>query len=810
MKAARAGMRAPGQAKRADPANAKAAKTVRAKLEKLGVKAIGKDSSAEDIEDYVQRLEDWQVPTLEPRYREWLLHLYYIAGEQHLAYHRERRRWVARRALPWRIRSKYNITAKAMKWAVGRLTENKPTVTVQARTADMSDTEKAESKEMLFWYLWDRLKLLKSIQRARRLSWACGSSFLKVGYDAEAGGSYPATKKRPRIVNVPQPDPSGMVDPMTREPVMVEVPTEVGVEEYYVDAEGNDLGPVEAFEDDPDTGTKRLVKAKVPEDVAYIADGEVYIDVCPAFEILWDPYVTELEESWYVQHRRVLPLSRIAATLVRTPEELAQLEKARLAEEDGRSMLWTGLVNRDFGFDESGNGRLSTMASRKNREEGQLAETDREYKVVETWIFPKNRDLKALWGDKGAIITTVGGAMIGKPRPLPEWALRTCPFIKIGEGEEEGNHYDKPPARDVIPMQDDLNRTLSTAQEGFGLKARMILGAPANHGMNVKLLGHMAGVLLTYRSQEFRPEPIKLDANTEGWEDLYATILAAANDISNTNDASTGKLPSAGLSAKALYSLQYADERSISEVSGLQDMALKRLAEAMDAVTQVEYTEARKIRLVGDDRAYMIEHEVSPEALRADVDYTFLPGSMLSRQKEAVRNELLALKDAGLISPEMVLKHFPTSTPDVFRASFDLQQAAARNVLRDLRTLAEPQPIQPQPWENAAIFAGVLAEYMLTQQFKKKLDPERQKLIAQTWQVYEQMRLLALMGQMGQPVSGPVDPNGASGGSASGAPAGPGQGPPVASPPPPGMDSQAGANAIEANATKAMRAPEPM
>lgn len=790
MAAARRGMRAPGQDAR--PASSGFDKTkaqsIRKRLEALGVKPVGRDSSQEDREEFVKRLEDSQQSLLEPLYREWLMHLYYIAGEQHLAYHRERRRWIIRKALPWRIRAKYNVTAKIMRWHVGRLTENRPTVTVQARTADLDDLEKAEAKEMLFWYLWDRLGILKLWGRARRLAWACGSSFLKCGYDSNAGGNYPATKKRPRMVDVMVPDPSGAVDAMGQ-PVQVPSQQQVGIEEYYVDAAGADLGPVEKYELD-ENGQQRLEKAPVPENVHYVADGEAYIDVCPAFEVLWDAYVTDPRDSWYIQHRRVLPLSRIAATIATTPGSLERLKAAKRSEEDGTTMLWTGLVNRDAGFE-----GMSAGKHGNGGEDGQLAELDVEYKVVETWIFPKNGDLKALWGDRGAIITTVGGIEIEKPRELPEWALRACPFIKLGEGEEEGNHYDKAPARDIIPLQDDVNRTLSTAQEGFALKARMILGAPQNHGINIKLLGAMPGVLMTYRSQEFKPEVLKLDANTEGWAELYATALSAANDLGNTNEASTGKLPSAGLSAKALYSLQYADERSISETSALQDEALKRLAEALDAITSVEYTEPRKIRLVGEDRSFMLEHEVSPEQLRVDVDYTFLPGSMLSRQKEAIRNELLALKDAGLVTPEMVLKHFPTSTPDVFRLSYNLQNAAARNVLRDLTTLETPQPHQPQPWENPAIFASVFEEFLLTEKFRKRTDPQRQALIVQTWQTYKQMQFASMQ---------PTAP--AAGGS--GAPAAGGQAGPM-QPPTPGMDPAAGAANLEQSATTAMSAPEP-
>jgi hypothetical protein len=749
----------------------------------LGLKVVRFDSPDEELENFVQRLEDSQEYILTEREKEWQLHIYYSSGQQYLSFHRDRRQWIPRRTLPWRVRSTYNICGKAENIRVSRLTENKPSITVQARTADRSDVEKAEYKETLFWYLWDRLQIHQKIVRARRWAFKCGSGFLKVGFDANAGECCPVTRKVPRKAMVPQqvPGPNG-------QPVTELVEQVVGLDEFYLDKDGNELGPVEIDVPDEVTGKAVRQRQEPPDGTDFYYEGEAFAEVVSAFEVLWDRYVDDINESWYVQHRRILPLSKILAMF---PDAADKIKDARLADEDGKSIQWSGLMPRAMVLEQGGPSYERLVGSSGD----QYGYVDREYKVVETWIFPKDDNLRRLWGKSGAILTTVGGRLVDK-KPLPEWALKACPFIQFHEITEEGNHYDKPPMRDLVPLQDDINRVRSTAMEAFALRSRLLLWAPQNHGMNFRILSAMAGALVTTRSRESKPEPLNLGDGAEGWQQLYESSLAAATDLGNMNDASTGKVPSAGIAAKAIYALQYADERSITEASNLQDLSLKRLAEALDAITRVEYTDRRKIRLVGADRSFLIEHEIGPDEIAVDVDYTFAPGSMMSRQKDAVKNEMLQLLQLGLVDAATVRKNLATATPDVFRLSYDLQEAHARRVLSQILKATQPEPYQPQPWEDPAVHASVLEEYMLSAKWDEFAETPQKEVIMQLWQVYKQMQ---------QPQQ-PAPPPSAGGAPPSGAPAAP-QASPANIPTPSGMAPIQGAEQLEAAATRTMAPP---
>ena len=753
-----------------------------AKAEDFGLINVGLHSQPEDMADWERRLWHDQDDVVEERAREWVQAIYYDANYQYITYHRDMRRWIPRRTVPWRVRSIYNITHKSVNWRVSRLTENKPQVQVQARSEDREDVERAEYKEMLFWYLWDRLRIHEKIRKGRRWSALCGVGFLKGGWDPTAGEGTPATKFLDETIEIDLPPEEGdrgaaMILGVAKETLTV--PTE-----YYVDAAGNKLGPVYEIEMDEDlTEEERLrdeaeegevrsdmsppkeplrKRQEPPEGTATLNDGEAYIDVRTPFNLRWERYVDDIADSWYVQDADILPASRILALW---PKAIQRLKEATPASDEDKALQWQGVVPRRWQFQYEGTeyGRAQNTDSNET-----VGYVDREYLVRETWIFPKTDHLKKLWGQSGRVLVTVGGVLV-EHYPLPRWAIEACPFVALPEDYEPGNHYYRTFLRDIVPIQDDINRSRSHLAEAGMVAARPMIGALQNNQINMKLLGHMPGVLVTYRSPQHKPEMLQFNPSVQIMRDFYDTSLAAAQDIGNMNEASTGKLPSAGLAAKAIYALQYADERSITEVSNAQDDALNRIAQLLDAITKREYDDERKIRVVGENRFYLAEADILPEHLQAEVDYRFVPGSMLERQKEAVRNEVSQWLEMGLIDQARAAKLLPSAVPGGLRQSHDLHEAKARRQVQMILTGKEGS--DPQPWDNPAVHVMVIEETMLAAKWQH-VPEDRQARIIQLWQAYKQQ------------MAPPPMPGGGGGEPAPGAGAQPGAGgqPPIGAP----------------------------
>jgi hypothetical protein len=709
------------------------------KVEDFGLFVVGLHSDDEDIAWWETRLWESQDELIHERSKEWRMNLLYCAGNQYIAYHKVERRWIPRKAAPWRLRSLYNVVQKAVNLRVSRLTENKPMITVQSATTDAEDVERAEFKETLFWSLWKKLRLHVKLAQARRWASKTGSGFLKVWWDPDAGPPRARTKFILKEEQVERP----VLDPVTQQPgvdpvtgeAMTEMVREVtGIEEVYLDVDGNELGPVEDIQDDnARIGAKTIIRNPIPEKAEMYHDGEISVTVLSPFNLRWDRYADDPSDSWYVQESEIMPLTALAAIF---PKKLDDILQSDLASEDevlymhraGLTQIQTQESSIDYG--QPGRSRGTDAQSRNN------APLDKEFVVRRTWIWPQNDYLKRLWGEDGALIVTVGGTCVHKSG-LPKWALLENPFIRFIDTEEEGNHYAKSFLRDLMPLQDDINRSRSHWAEKEAISSRLILGAPQNHQINVRTMANLPGAMVTYRSPQHEPKPIAFANGTADAENFYSASLQAAQDVASMNDASTGKLPSAALAARAIYALQFADEKSVAEASNAQDEALVQLARIIDAIVRVEYTEMRKIEVVGDDRGYMVYQEVRPEKWQSDVDYQFVPGSMLSKNKEAIRNEMIQLLQLGLVSANDVKQYLSTAVPDIFRRSYDLHESKARRVLTEIVRGVRAE-YQPQPWDKAEIFIGIFEEYMQTVKFELLDDSKKQKLIL-LWQQYAQI-----------------------------------------------------------------------
>jgi hypothetical protein len=757
---------------------------VEEQLLKLGIQGVGINSDDTEIEDFERKLWEGQDPFVDELHREWKKILDYIANRQHIAWNKDARRWIPKKTVPWRVRETYNVMSKAKEIRTSRLTENKPSVSVIAGGTDQSDIDAAEYKESLFWALWNQLKIHGTIVDAREWATETGSGFLKGTYDAEAGCEYAATKKRRKFKQMPKLGPDGvtpLLDPMTQQPVMMQVYD--GIEEYYVGPNDEDLGPVFREEEDldsPTPGAMKQVRNDPPDGVEWLFEGWPDLAVRPPFSIRYDQYVDKIYDSWYVQDADIMPGTKVVAMW---PDKIEELREAKPASDDEKALHWKGMSGRQT-FSELGGPQVEST-DRNN----DLKLLDREYLVRETWIFPKNQLIRDLWGRKGVKIITVGGKLVQKD-PLPEWARERCPFIQLVDQTERGNHYGRTLLRDLLPLQDSINRSRSMMAERQAILSRLILHTVQNHQMNIKMLGGLPGVLLTTKTAEAKPTPLHMGSNDPSTSEFYRSSLEAAGDVGNMNPASTGKLPSAGLAAKAIYALQYADERSISKPSTLQDEALRELALLLDSITRHEWTHERKVKIVGEDRSFMVEVDIRPEMLKANVDYFFVPGSMMSRQKEAIKNEVLELKSQGLLQPWEARKWIATVAPEAFRRSHSLQETKARRNLERLLK-GDVTQIQPDPWEDPDVGAGVLEEFMLTRKWEYLGDTKKQA-VAMLWQAYQVMRQQRAAQQQ------------AAAARAGGQPGGGGPGQPGA-----GGAPAAGAAELEQTATEAMEQPEP-
>ena len=703
-------------------------RAVLAKLEAAGLQVVGRHSQPEEIEKWQEALWTAQNHRLLEIERSAEQMLLYDAGRQFRTFNRRLGIWVQANPNGPQY-SRYNVFAKAVTVRVARLTANKPTLTVQAATTSMDDVDRVTYRRNLFWHIWRRHNLHSKIRRSRRGATLAGAAFLKVTWNPDAGEEQAATKmfRAYQTVEVHERDEFGQ--PIEVAPGVYLARTEeqpVGWEEQYVDKAGNPLGPVYLRKPSPDREGEFVDERQdPPEGTAFYREGDIAFANRTLWNVRWDWHTDDIAESWYVQDQDTLPLSHVLRLY---PEALDILPQAQVADTDAR-------VGEDLGL------LASPLVTPLGSQPGRRME--KAYVVRETWIFPKDEHTRALWGPHGAIIVTVGEKIVGKPRPLPEWARKQCPFVHFVHVEEAGNHHGRPVLRAIIPAQDRINRSIVRKDEREALDSRVLISVAKGAQLQVQPIPGLPVTALVHPPQQ-PPQPLNLGTGpSAATAQNYADARAAAADIGSINDASQGRA-APGTAARAIFALQYADEKSVQETSTEQDEALNRLGRIIDAVCSVEMSDGRQIQIVGEDNAYMTDARLEPKHLSGDVDYAFGAGSMLAETREAVINSVLALKNEQLIDPAEALVRIESAGPESMRGTVSKQRSAARRLLDAIRQDPANAP-EPLPFHDPAQFANVLQEYMLGHAFDLESEEVRAAVL-QRWQRYND-----LLGQMQAP-----------------------------------------------------------
>ena len=169
----------------------------------MNTSAIGREYAEKDKGDSytpTQKEQD-RVAYIEEQYQlsesakrrlieEAWLSVSFFSGRQWAFYNRVTRLLEEPQAPPWRVRMILNYILPTVETLCGKLTENRPGVTVLPASPDDDDVEAARQAEKLVEHLWHDLKMQQKLHEAAKWMATTGTAFFKVWWDPEAGDDY--------------------------------------------------------------------------------------------------------------------------------------------------------------------------------------------------------------------------------------------------------------------------------------------------------------------------------------------------------------------------------------------------------------------------------------------------------------------------------------------------------------------------------------------------------------------------------------------------------------------------------------------
>jgi hypothetical protein len=300
------------------------------------------------------------------------------------------------------------------------------------------------------------------------------------------------------------------------------------------------------------------------------------------------------------------------------------------------------------------------------------------------------------------------------------------PFAKFGGVRIPGATYDSSLLFQLIPLQKELNKTISQIIEYKNLTLRPQIVSPVN-ALRTRPTSK-PGQVIEYEWRPGMPPP--------DWRELnnipqyvfthIDQILQRINDVSGQHEASQGRTPGNVRSGDMLQLLLERDDSRMSLMIKDMERAMSRAYRLMLQLAQQFYTEARTLEVRG--AAGILETKVFESAdLKGAKDIRLSPGSMIPKSKAFEVDELRMLLDAGHISPQQYLQMSEFGGSAELAAQWE---ADRRKQQREIDAVKRNEPIAPPAdFDDHGAHLDVIDLYMKSIEFESLPDDQKELLM---------------------------------------------------------------------------------
>lgn len=238
-----------------------------------------------------------------------------------------------------------------------------------------------------------------------------------------------------------------------------------------------------------------------------------------------------------------------------------------------------------------------------------------------------------------------------------KWDLPThdLPFVKFGGIRVPGEIYDESVVGQVIPLQKELNRTISQIVQHKNLTINPQWKAPS--GSIITQRNNESGAIWEYRPVAgLAPEPIMPPPLQSYIFQLLENQRQRMNDIMGNADVLQGQVPpnvEAGVAIDLLQEM--ATDRQAPTIL-LQETSLAQLGRQLLGLAKTYYTEPRKLKIGGSGSAVKVK-EFTHADITGDVDVRVEAGSSLPRTRAGRQARLEWLMANQMIRPDQALRY---------------------------------------------------------------------------------------------------------------------------------------------------------
>jgi hypothetical protein len=301
---------------------------------------------------------------------------------------------------------------------------------------------------------------------------------------------------------------------------------------------------------------------------------------------------------------------------------------------------------------------------------------------------PSNPKGRVVWWTKG-----VDKPLEDKPWP---WKSRKLPLIKLPGLKLPGSVYDTSHVEQAIPIQKELNRTLSQMVEYKNLTIRPRVWAPTN-SLRTRLTSE-PGALYEYNPVgQFKPEVEQPRALPPYVFDLLKEVSSRLADVFALTEVSEGNVPPNVEAGIAIDLLQELSADRLMPTIKLIEKQLARAGQLMLELAQQYYIEPRQLAIYGSGGAVQVR-KFSQADIAGGVTVHVETGSGLPRTRAGRQAQIERWVEMQLIPADRAWKYLDIADLKGLASEMAADEDQAQ---REIDKLIEGEPINPEEIQNA-------------------------------------------------------------------------------------------------------------
>ena len=280
---------------------------------------------------------------------------------------------------------------------------------------------------------------------------------------------------------------------------------------------------------------------------------------------------------------------------------------------------------------------------------------------------------------KGRIVTWAGKTMLRDG----QWnfPLNKLPFFKFPGVRIPGELYDTSVVEQAIPLQKELNRTISQIVEFKNLTARPQWMAPT--GSLRQRRTDEPGAVFLYNPigpAGLKPEPVPLGNLPSYVFTHLESIQSRLSDIFGLNQIAQGTPPPNVEAGVAIDLLQEMAVDRFAPSLRLMELALESAGRFMLSLAKEYYVEPRIMKIRGSGGSYQV-YQFTKADINGAVDVQVETGSSLPRTRAGRQSRIMEFIDRGIIAPDQAYKYLDIADLKGLQAQFaqDEDQAYREN-----------------------------------------------------------------------------------------------------------------------------------